>query len=130
VFGFRHAPLQVHLQPVSHPAPEHGHRPDLSEWHTGYRAYSRAVLDIIPYQRNDDGFLFDGQFLIQAAYFQLKMGDLPVPCRYMREASSVGFAKSVGYGLGILKTLLQYLVQKSGIASFAIFRSGADRVRK
>lgn len=94
---------------------------NLSEWHTGYRAYSRKVLETIPYSGNSDDFAFDSQFLIQAVYFGLRIGDLPVPCRYMDEASSINFRRSSVYGLRTLLTLLQFVLQKYGLASFAIF---------
>jgi glycosyltransferase involved in cell wall biosynthesis len=94
---------------------------NLSEWHTGYRAYSRKVLERIPYHRNSDQFVFDSQFLIQAAYFGLKIGDLPIPCRYMSEASSINASRSVIYGLHTLKVLGQFVLQKLQLKKFAIF---------
>ena len=94
---------------------------NLSEWHTGYRAYSRKVLEKIPYHKNSNQFVFDSQFLIQAAYFGFKTGDLPAPCRYMREASSIGFSRSIAYGLGTIKTLLQYILQKIHLMKFNLF---------
>lgn len=96
---------------------------NLSEWHTGYRAYSRRVLETIPYHKNSDDFMFDSQFLLQAAYFGFRIGDLPVPCRYMKEASSINFRRSVVYGLGTLKTLVQFALQKLGVVKFNIFKS-------
>lgn len=96
---------------------------NLSEWHTGYRAYSRKVLRKIPYHRNSNHFIFDSQFLIQAAYFKFKIGDLPVPCRYNREASSINFYHSVVYGFGTLKTLLQFIFQKFHLMKFDLFGS-------
>jgi glycosyltransferase involved in cell wall biosynthesis len=96
---------------------------NLSEWHTGYRAYSRAVLEKIPYWKNSNHFVFDSQFLIQAAYFGFKMGDLPVPCRYMKEASSIHLGRSVVYGLGTLKTLFQFILQKLHLMRFSLFAS-------
>ena len=94
---------------------------NLSEWHTGYRAYSREVLERIPYHKNSDDFVFDSQFLIQAAHFGFKIGDLPVPCRYMSEASSINFGRSVAYGLGTIKTLLQYALQRLRLKKFNLF---------
>ena len=96
---------------------------NLSEWHTGYRAYSRKVLEKIPYHRNSNHFVFDSQFLIQAVYFKFKIGDLPVPCRYMSEASSINLRRSVVYGLGTMKTLLQFILQKRHLMKFDIFGS-------
>jgi len=96
---------------------------NLSEWHTGYRAYSRKVLEKIPYHQNSNGFLFDSQFLIQAAYSGFKMGDLPVPCRYMSDASSINFIRSMLYGLGTMKTLFQFILQKLHFVKFNLFQS-------
>lgn len=96
---------------------------NLSEWHTGYRAYSRQVLEAIPYQNNSDDFLFDSQFLIQAAYFGFKLGDLPVPCRYMVEASSIHLRQSIIYGIGTIKVLLQFILQRFHLMKFDIFES-------
>jgi glycosyltransferase involved in cell wall biosynthesis len=95
---------------------------NLSEWHTGYRAYSRQVLEAIPYQKNSNDFLFDSQFLIQAAYFGFKIGDLPVPCRYMAEASSIHFRRGTIYGVGTMKVLLQFILEKFHLMRFDIFR--------
>lgn len=96
---------------------------NLSEWHTGYRAYSRRVLEVIPYHQNSDDFVFDSQFLFQAVYFQFRIGDIPIPCRYMKEASSINFRRSTLYGIQTMITLLQFILQKIGFARFAIFRS-------
>jgi hypothetical protein len=96
---------------------------NLSEWHTGYRAYSKKVLEKIPYHKNSDGFVFDSQFLIQAVYFGFKIGDLPVPCRYMREASSINLGGSIIYGMGTVKTVLQFILQKLRIIRSHLFES-------
>ena len=98
---------------------------NLSEWHTGYRAYSKKVLEAIPYQNNSDDFVFDSQLLIQAVYFGFTIGEIPVPCRYAPEASSINFHRSVVYGVGTVKTLLQFLFQKYRIIGSRLFqRSG------
>jgi glycosyltransferase involved in cell wall biosynthesis len=94
---------------------------NLSEWHSGYRAYTRKVLENVPYHRNSDDFLFDSQFLFQAVYFGFRVGDIPVPCRYMPEASSINFRRSVLYGIGTLKTVMQYILQKFHIIESGIF---------
>jgi len=96
---------------------------NLAEWHTGYRAYSRVVLETIPYHCNSNGFVFDSQILFQAAYFGFRIGDLPVPCRYMSEASSINLRRSIFYGLGTLKTALQYILQKFRLVTFDLFDS-------
>jgi len=94
---------------------------NLSEWHTGYRAYSRKVLETIPYHKNSNDFVFDAQFLIQAAYFGFRIGDLPVPCRYMGEASSINLNRSIVYGIGTIKTLFQYTLQRLHLVKLGLF---------
>ena len=96
---------------------------NLSEWHTGYRAYSRKVLETIPYHKNSNDFVFDSQFLIQAAYFGFRMGDLPVPCCYMREASSINLSRSIVYGIGTVKTLFQFILQRLHLVNLGLFSS-------
>ena len=96
---------------------------NLSEWHTGYRAYSRKVLEKIPYHKNSNQFVFDSQFLIQAVYFGFKIGDLPVPCRYMSEASSINLRRSIGYGLRTIQTVFQFILQKLHLMKFSLFES-------
>jgi glycosyltransferase involved in cell wall biosynthesis len=88
---------------------------NLSELHTGYRAYSRRVLETLPYHRNSDGFVFDSQVIAQVAKFGFRIGEVPVPCRYMKEASSVGFAAGVVYGLGTLGVLARFLLHGLGL---------------
>ena len=94
---------------------------NLSEWHTGFRAFSRVVLETIPYQKNSNDFVFDSQFLLQAAYAGFVVGDLPVPCRYMEEASSINLKRSIVYGLRTINTLFQYVLQRLHLAKFRIF---------
>jgi glycosyltransferase involved in cell wall biosynthesis len=96
---------------------------NLSEWHTGYRAYSKKVLQKIPYRKNSDDFVFDSQFLIQAVYFGFKIGDLPVQCRYISEASSINLSRSIVYGIGTIKTLFQFILQKLHLMKFNLFES-------
>jgi hypothetical protein len=81
----------------------------------------------LPYDRFSDGFVFDSQFLISAIHAGFKIGEIPVPVRYMPEASSIGFTRSVRYGIGTLWTLAQYLLSKSGLARHPIFSGGAGR---
>ena len=95
---------------------------NLSEFHTGYRAYSRRVLETVPYHLNSDDFLFDTQFLVQATVFGFKLGDVPVPCRYMEEASQIGFKRSVKYGLGTLFTLVRFVLFKMRITQDNLFQ--------
>ncbi len=96
---------------------------NLGECHTGFRAYSRQVLETIPFMQNSEDFVFDSQFLTQAAYFGFNVGDVPVPCRYMPEASQINFLRSTTYGLETLRTLLQFLGQKWGILNLPIYQA-------
>ncbi len=96
---------------------------NLSEWHTGYRAYSRRVLETISYHNNSNDFVFDSQFLFQAVYFGFRIGDLPVPCRYMDEASSINLKRSIVYGVGTLTTLSQFMLQQFRLMKFKLFES-------
>jgi hypothetical protein len=70
---------------------------NLGEWHSGFRGYTRRVLETIPHRRNDDGFVFDSQFLLQAIHFGFRGGDLPVPVRYFTETSSIDYRSSARY---------------------------------
>jgi glycosyltransferase involved in cell wall biosynthesis len=88
---------------------------NLSELHTGYRAYSRRVLETIPYHRNDDNFVFDSQVIAQVARFGFRIGEVPVPCRYMEEASSVNLRQGIVYGLGTLGVLVRYVLHSIGV---------------
>ncbi len=98
---------------------------NLGDFHTGYRAYAREVLEQIPWQANSDDFVFDSQFLAQVAWFRFRMSDVPVPCRYFKEASSINFKRSARYGLLTLWTLLQFTLAKLGLHRAAIFREKA-----
>ena len=94
---------------------------NLGEWHSGFRAYSRRVLETIPFERNSDNFVFDSQFLIQAVHHGFKIGDLPVPVRYFDEASQINFTNSSIYALDTLKTFGQWYLHKWGIAQNELF---------
>jgi glycosyltransferase involved in cell wall biosynthesis len=95
---------------------------NLGDFHSGLRAYSRRVLETIPFEANSDDFVFDSQFLAQAAYFGFRIGDVPVPARYFAEASSINFRRSVVYGLGTLRVLGQYLAHRAGLARSPLFQ--------
>jgi glycosyltransferase involved in cell wall biosynthesis len=88
---------------------------NLGEWHSGLRAYSRQVLETIPWELNSDDFVFDQQFLIQAACCGFRMGDVPVAVRYFPEASSISFKRSVVYGTSALLLLAQYALHHLGL---------------
>jgi len=94
---------------------------NLSEYHTGYRAYSRNVLMTLPWQSNADGFVFDTQFLLQAIYFHFKIAEVPVPVRYLKESSSINFFQSLEYGIRTLIEVGKYHLQKMGFSQYAIF---------
>jgi hypothetical protein len=93
----------------------------LSEYHTGYRAYNRAVLESIPYNSNSDDFIFDNQFLAQIFYNGFEIAEITCPTKYFEEASSINFKRSTTYGIGVLKTSFQYFFHKKGIFSSKLF---------
>lgn len=93
----------------------------LSEYHTGYRAFTRKVLESIPMDKNSDDFIFDNQMLVQAIAFGFRVGEISCPAKYFAEASSIRFGRAVAYGLGVLWTSLQYRAWRAGIARPAIF---------
>ncbi len=97
-----------------------GHK--LSEYHTGYRAFSREILEQLPLASNSDDFVFDNQMLAQIIWFGYRIGELSCPTKYFAEASSINFRRSVIYGLGVLKTAVQFRLQKWGVGSSPIFR--------
>jgi glycosyltransferase involved in cell wall biosynthesis len=90
----------------------------LSEYHTGYRAFSREVLLKLPLVENSDDFVFDNQMLAQCVYFGFRVGEVSCPTKYFEEASSINLRRSVVYGLGVLRTTMQFVLQKWGIAHF------------
>ena len=99
-----------------------GHK--LSEYHTGYRAFSREILRRLPLDRNSDDFVFDNQMLAQIVWFGYRIGELSCPTKYFEEASSINFRRSVIYGLGVLKTAVQFRMQKWGIGTFPFLQGG------
>jgi glycosyltransferase involved in cell wall biosynthesis len=84
----------------------------LSEYHTGYRAFSRAVLETLPLLANSDDFVFDNQMLAQTIAFNFRLGEISCPTRYFSEASSINFRRSVIYGLGVVGTSIKYRLWK------------------
>jgi glycosyltransferase involved in cell wall biosynthesis len=89
----------------------------LAEYHTGYRAFSRRLLETLPLEENSDDFVFDNQMLAQAVWFGFHIGELSCPARYFAEASSINFRRSVKYGLGVLGTALQFRAARLGLTS-------------
>src|SRR5579864_6271852 len=90
-------------------------RVKLSEYHTGYRAFSRKVLTELPLLENSDDFVFDNQMLAQCVYFGFRIGEVSCPTKYFDDASSINFRRSVKYGLGVMATTLQFAFQKMGM---------------
>ncbi len=88
----------------------------LSEYHTGYRAFSRQILLRLPLEENDDDFAFDNQMLVQAAYFGFKIAEVTCPTSYFEEASSISFSRSVTYGLGVLRAAADFRLARMGIS--------------
>jgi len=100
----------------------------LSEYHTGYRAFSREVLETLPLLEDSDDFVFDNQMIAQAVYFGFRIGEISCPTKYFPEASSINFSRSVTYGLGVLTTALQFRLHKWGIKRYPIFESEGRRL--
>ena len=90
-------------------------RAKLSEYHSGYRAFSREVLTRLPLLENSDDFVFDNQMLAQCVHFGFRIGEVSCPTKYFEEASSINFRRSVKYGFGVLATTLQFALQRIGL---------------
>jgi glycosyltransferase involved in cell wall biosynthesis len=101
----------------------------LSEYHTGYRGFTRAVIEALPLARNSDDFVFDSQMLAQAIYAGFRIGEISCPAKYFPEASSINFRRSVTYGLGVLRTSASFRLARMGFDRGTIFEgvSAADR---
>ena len=93
----------------------------LSEYHTGYRAFSREVLLNLPIPENSDDFVFDNQMLLQAFYFGYRVAEITCPAVYTKESSSINFSRSVAYGFGVLGTAFKYFLQKHSVGRWPIF---------
>jgi len=96
----------------------------LSEYHTGFRAFRKDVLDALPLNENSDDFVFDNQMLAQVIHFGFRVGEISTPTRYFAEASSINFSRSVKYGLGVLSTSLQFRLNRMKLSSPSIFKVG------
>ncbi len=94
----------------------------LSEYHTGYRAFNRDVLQAIPYATNSDDFIFDNQMLAQVLYKGFSIGEVSCPTKYFKEASSINLRRSIVYGWGVLGVSLAYRLQKMHLGRFKIFK--------
>lgn len=94
----------------------------LSEYHTGYRAFSKKALTAIRFEENSEDFIFDNQMLAQLCYKKMEIGEVSCPTKYFPEASSINFSRSVTYGLGVVQVSITYFLQKLGF-KFKLFRS-------
>ena len=103
-------------------------RQKLSEYHTGYRAWNRQVLERLPLLSCSDDFVFDNQMIAQAAWFGFQLGEISCPTKYFPEASSINFRRSCTYGLGVLKTSVEYRLAKWGMRYSPLF-GASDEAR-
>jgi glycosyltransferase involved in cell wall biosynthesis len=103
-------------------------RVKLSEYHSGYRAFSRNVLLTLPLLENSDDFVFDNQMLAQCVHFGFRIGEVSCPTKYFEEASSINFSRSVKYGFGVLATTLQFALQRWHMVRFRIFSEKGRRL--
>jgi glycosyltransferase involved in cell wall biosynthesis len=100
----------------------------LSEYHTGFRAFSKEVLLSLPLLENSDDFVFDNEMLAQCIYFGHRIGEVSCPTRYFDEASSINFMRSVHYGFGVLGTTLKCWLQRLGIGHFRLFSTAGRKL--
>ena len=100
----------------------------LSEYHTGYRAFSRDVLLRLPILENSDDFVFDNQMLLQAFYFGYNVAEITCPSSYTKDSSSINFSRSVVYGCGVVPTAWQYMLQKRRLGAFPIFNKDGRKL--
>lgn len=98
---------------------------NLGDFHSGFRAYTRKVLETIPFENNSNDFVFDSQFLAQAVHFGFKLGDIPVPVRYFPEASSINFRRSLKYGLATLGVMAAFWLHRLGLRRLPLFEPRA-----
>jgi glycosyltransferase involved in cell wall biosynthesis len=104
-------------------------REKLSEYHTGYRAFRREVLQNLPLGENSDDFIFDNEILCQAILFNYRIGEVSCPTRYLKESSSISCRRSIIYGLGVLKVTLQAVLEKSGLIKCRLFRRDGKKLK-
>jgi hypothetical protein len=93
----------------------------LSEYHTGYRAFTSKVLESLPLDKNSNDFVFDNEMLSQILYAGFRVGEISCPAKYFADASSINFLRSLKYGLGCLQTSLQFRLSKMGLLQSPIF---------
>jgi glycosyltransferase involved in cell wall biosynthesis len=102
----------------------------LSEYHTGYRAYSKELLNSLPLEKNSEDFVFDNQILAQAILLGARIGEISCPTRYFPEASSINFRRSSIYGLGVLKTAMEFRLAKWGLYQAPLFDFPANQIAR
>lgn len=100
----------------------------LSEYHTGYRAFSRNVLEALPLMENSDDFVFDNEMLAQIIFWRYKIGEISCPTKYFPEASSINFTRSTKYGIGCMLTSLKFRLQRMRLAKFRIFNDSGRKL--
>ncbi len=100
----------------------------LSEYHTGFRAWSRKLLSTLPLNENADGFVFDNEMLAQTIVFGFRIGEISCPAKYFAEASSIGFVRSVGYGFGVLRVSLLQALARTHIHRSRLFRADGRKL--
>jgi glycosyltransferase involved in cell wall biosynthesis len=100
----------------------------LSEYHTGYRAFTRQVLETLPLEENSDDFVFDNEMLTQIIAFGYTIGEVSCPTKYFPEASSISFSRSVKYGLGVLAVSFKYRLQRWGLRTYRIFDPNGRKI--
>jgi glycosyltransferase involved in cell wall biosynthesis len=100
----------------------------LSEYHTGFRAFSREMLQALPLLENSDDFVFDNQMIAQAVMFGFRIGEISCPTKYFEEASSINFKRSVKYGMGVLATTASFVAHRRGLAHAPIFDATGRKV--
>ena len=100
----------------------------LSEYHSGYRAFSSSVLENLPLGENSNDFVFDNEMLAQIIYFDFKLGEISCPTRYTAESSSISFVRSVKYGLGVMAVSIKYFLNKRGLRQFNIFNPEGRKI--
>jgi hypothetical protein len=93
----------------------------LAEYHTGYRAFSKEIIEKLPLENNSDDFVFDNEMLGQIAFAGYEIGEVTCPTKYFKDASSINFSRSMKYGLGCLRVAVSFRLQKMGLAKFQIF---------
>lgn len=100
----------------------------LSEYHTGFRAFTAEVLRTLPLLENSDDFVFDNEMLAQCLYFGFRIGEISCPAKYFEEASSINFRRSVKYGFGVLATTLKLALQRHGLIRSRLFRPSGRKL--